>query len=413
MNTQRDAVVEEPILTVEDFVTGKQHDVFRDLRRTDPVHWHVDEDGQGQWSVTRHADVTEVSRQPDVFSSQRGGVSRVDLVMAEQGVDPRGVMMMMTDPPQHTRYRRLVNRGFTPRTMRLLEEELHGRTVSIVDRVAEMGECDLVPDVAAELPLQAIAEIMGMPQEERAQLFDWSERIRKLEDPTHPNEDSMQAAFELFGYAHALGVDRRAEPKDDILSILARAEVEGDDGQPTSLTEAEFDAFALLLVVAGNETTRNAISAGVLELLRRPDQWDLLCGNAGDDNWLDIAADEILRFTSPSQHMYRTAVGDYELAGKQIKEGERVVMWYASANRDEEVYDHPMELDLTRHPNPHVAFGAGGPHYCLGAHLARMELRLMIGELARRFPAMTLDGEPEPLRSNFVAGLESLPVRLT
>jgi cholest-4-en-3-one 26-monooxygenase len=317
-------------------------------------------------------------------------------------------MMLYMDPPRHTRYRLLVNKGFTPRMIGLLEQHLAHKATTIVDAVYDDGSCDFVSDIAAELPLQAIAELMGVPQEDRHKLFEWSNRMIGADDPEFQKDaEGMElagnAATELFMYSHSLAELRRNDPQDDIISRLLGAEVEGDQ-----LSELEFDMFFLLLAVAGNETTRNATAHGMKALIDHPDQFDKLKANP---ELLPSAIEEILRWATPVLHFRRTALEDYELAGKTIRKGDKVVMWHISANRDETVFDDPFRFDIERSPNDHIAFGGGGPHFCLGANLARMELRLIFGELIRRLPDMTLNGDVEYLRSNFIGGIKHMPVR--
>jgi cholest-4-en-3-one 26-monooxygenase len=391
------------------FVRQEHHEMFRTLRAEDPVHWSDDKlGGQGFWNVTKHADLVAVNRDTETFSSEVGGVSIQDFA-EDSPMDPRGVMMLYMDPPKHTRYRRLVTKGFTPRMIGLLEQYLRHRAILIVDNVIERGECDFVVDVAAELPLQAIAEIMGVPQEDRRMLFDWSNRMIGIDDPEYnPDnpDDGTTASAELYLYVNDLAKQRKSDPRDDIVTLLINAEVEGD-----KLSELEFDMFMLLLTVAGNETTRNATAAGMYALLSHPEQFELL--KSDPERHMGTAVDEILRWTTPVLHFRRTATKDVTLRGKEIKAGDKVVIWHTSANRDEDAFAAPYTFDITRSPNEHVAFGGGGSHFCLGANLARMELRLVFDEIARRIPDMQLSGEPAWLRSNFIGGVKHLPVTWT
>ncbi len=390
------------------FVRQEHHAMFALLRRDDPVHWTPEPDGPGYWSITRHADLVEVNRDPILFSSERKGITIPDPGQrgeTDASLDTRGVMMLTTDPPQHTRYRRLVNKGFTPRMIGLIEQHLRHRAELIVDSVIERGECDFVVDLASELPLQAIAEIMGVPQEDRALLFDWSNRLIGIDDPEYANgAEGAAAAMELYAYSHELARRRRDDPRDDIVTKLLGAEIDGD-----RLSELEFDMFMLLLTVAGNETTRNATAHGMLALLEHPDQWERL--KADPDGLLDTAVEEIVRWATPVLHFRRTATADTEIGGREIREGDKVVMWHISANRDEEVFDDPFVFDVGRTPNDHIAFGGGGAHYCLGANLARAELRIIFREIVERLGDIELAGEPERLRSNFIGGIKHLPVR--
>ena len=275
----------------------------------------------------------------------------------------------------------------------------------IVDNVIDRGECDFVVDIASELPLQAIAELMGVPHEDRHKIFDWSNRMIGLDDPEFEGdpESGTEAAGELYLYANALAAERRKDPREDIISKLLGAEIEGD-----TLSETEFDMFFLLLSVAGNETTRNATSHGMRALMDHPDQVEKL---VADPDLLPGAIEEILRWATPVLHFRRTALQDYEIGGKQIKAGDKVVMWHISANRDETVFEDPFTFDIQRSPNDHIAFGGGGPHFCLGANLARMELRLVFDEIIRRMPDMRPNGDTEYLRSNFIGGIKHMPVK--
>ena len=293
----------------------------------------------------------------------------------------------------------------------LLEKYLRHRTILIVDEVIERGECDFVIDVAAELPLQAIAEIMGVPQEDRQKLFDWSNKMIGIDDPEYASNDNLAAATELYSYANILATERREKPRDDVITRLINAEVEDDDGQSTKLNEFEIDAFMLLLSVAGNETTRNATSHGLWQLMTNRDQFERLKANS--DGLMDTAVDEIVRYSSPVLHFRRTATADTEIGGRPVAAGDKVVMWHVSANRDEDQYEKPEHFDVSSSPNHHVCFGGGGPHFCLGANLARMELRLIFDEVCRRLPDIEPTAEPARLRSNFINGIKHLPVRFT
>jgi len=261
-----------------------------------------------------------------------------------------------------------------------------------------------VEDLAAELPLQAIAEIMGVPQEERRMLFEWSNKLIGTDDPEYSGDDGMNATMQLYMYSNELAKKRRADPRDDIVTRLINAEIEGD-----KLSELEFDMFMLLLAVAGNETTRNATAHGMYALLSNPEQFDWLKEDPAGR--IDIAIEEILRWASPVLHFKRTATADTEIRGQAIKEGDEVVMWYISANRDEDIFDDPFTFDIRRSPNEHVGFGGGGPHHCLGANLARMEIYVLLEEMARRIPTLELAGEVQPLRSNFIGGIKHMPVQ--
>ncbi len=398
------------LLDPDRFQQQLHHEMFEVLRRDDPLHWTDEPDGSGFWSITKHADLQLVNRDAEGFSSEAKGVNIQEIDTERNGAfDMRGQMMLMTDPPKHTRYRLLVNKGFTPRMIGLIEEHLRYRAELIVDSVIERGECDFVLDVAAELPLQAIAEIMGVPDADRHMIFDWTNRMIGADDPEYGDADShldaQTAAAELYGYAAKLRVDRAEVPLDDIVTKLINAEINGD-----RLTDAEFEMFILLLAVAGNETTRNATAHGMHALMTNPDQYAKL---VADPSLITSAIEEIVRWATPVMYFRRQAMRDVELRGKQIKAGDKVVMWHISANRDEEVFADPFRFDIERSPNDHVGFGGGGAHFCLGANLARSELRLIFHELVTRIPDMALAGDPQRLRSNFSGGIKHMPVTFT
>jgi cholest-4-en-3-one 26-monooxygenase len=396
------------LLDLGRFQRLEHHEMFRRLRAEEPVSWHNYPPGQGFWNVTRHEDVVRVNRDAATFSSETGGVgipTPGELRNDSDFGDPRGLMMLYMDAPKHTRYRLLVNKGFTPRMIGLLEQYLVHKAQLIVDRVIERGECDFVEDIASELPLQAIAEIMGVPQDDRRLLFEWSNRMIGIDDPEYANADGTAAFAELYAYVNQLAEQRRSDPRDDIVTKLINAEIAGD-----RLTELEFDMFMLLLTVAGNETTRNSTSWGMLALMQHPEQYDAL---VSDPSLLDVAIEEVLRWASPVYHFRRTAAADTSIGGQAIAAGDKVVVWYISANRDDEVFRDPFTFDVTRAPNDHVAFGGGGPHFCLGANLARLELKIIFRELLARIPDMRLAGEPQVLRSNFIGGIKHLPVTFT
>ncbi len=392
------------------FTQGVPHEWLTYLRNNHPVYHHPEPDGPGFWVITKYDDVFAVGRDANTYSSDqdRGGVIGLEEQPAEAEVDFSGAkLMLMMDPPEHTRHRKLVNRGFTPRMINALEEHIHELTVRILDDAIAKGECDFVVDVAAELPLQAIAELIGVPYEDRHKLFDWSNRMVGSEDPEYAvsDDEANAARFEMFLYAQQLADERRAAPRDDIVSALLQAEVDGDQ-----LSEMDFNLFFMLLSVAGNETTRNAIAHGMNAFLEHPDEYAKLVDDPHGK--IDVATEEILRWASPVMYFRRNVTHDTELRGNEIKAGDKVSIWYASANRDEDVFDDPFRFDIERDPNDHVAFGGGGPHFCLGASLARMEIRVLFEELATRVPTLEPLGPPDRLRSNFIGGIKHLPVGL-
>jgi cholest-4-en-3-one 26-monooxygenase len=395
------------LLDMDRFQRLEHHEMFRRLRAEQPVSWHDMPDQPGFWAFVKHKDVVEVNRDAERFSSEQGGVMLFD-PRDPDGYDMRGVIMLDTDPPRHTRYRLLVNKGFTPRMIGVLEQYLRNRATLIVDNVIERGECDFVTDLASELPLQAIAEIMGVPQEDRKLIFEWSNAMIGADDPEFAAapDEAMTASAQLYAYANELAKQRRVDPRDDIVTKLINAEVDGEQ-----LSELEFDMFMLLLAVAGNETTRNTTAWGMWALMQHPEQYAALRENM--DTMLGTAVEEILRWASPVMYFRRTATCDTEVAGQEIRAGDKVVMWHISANRDEEVFDDPFRFDITRDPNDHVAFGGGGHHFCLGANLARAELRFIFEEVLERIPDMHLTGDPAILRSNFIGGIKHMPVAFT
>jgi cholest-4-en-3-one 26-monooxygenase len=401
------------LLDRDAFADRVPHEWFQYLRTHAPVYKHPEPDGPGFWAFTKHEDVTALGHAWETYSSDQGrggvvGLEEPPPEAREQMEQFTGVgrMMLMMDPPDHTRYRKLVNRGFTPRVVRDLEDHMRDMSVKIIERSLAKDECDFVVDIAAELPLEAIAEFLGVPSDDRHKLFGWSNRMIGSEDPEYAVSDdvAMEARIEMFMYASAMGDDRRGCPRDDIVSTLIHAEVDGD-----RLSEIDFNLFFLLLAVAGNETTRNAMAHGMATLLEHPDQYQML---VDDPALVERATEEIVRWASPVMYFRRNVTEDIEIKGHHIAEGDKVSLWYISANRDEDVFDDPYTFDITRDPNPHLGFGGGGPHFCLGANLARMEIKVLFEELVKRVPNVEQLGAPVRLRSNFINGIKHLPVRL-
>jgi cholest-4-en-3-one 26-monooxygenase len=392
------------------FVTGVPHEWFAWLREHDPVHLNPEPDGPGFWAVTRYEDVVTVSRDPELFSSWRGSALLADL--PPEDLEGMRLQLIHMDPPEHTALRAIVSRAFTPRMIASLRDHVAQLAAEIVDAVAPKGKCDFVTEVAAELPLQVIAETLGVPREDRWRLFDWSNRLIGMEDPEYGSEDAAQADItakvalvEMFQYAHELAERKRAEPTGDLCSVLVHAEVDGH-----RLSDVEFNMFFFLLVIAGNETTRNLISGGLEALCEHPDERARL---RADPGLLAATVEEMLRWVSPVMQFRRTATRDTDLAGQEIAEGDKVVLYYGSANRDEAVFGPSADrFDAARVPNNHLAFGFG-THFCLGASLARLEIRSMFAELLGRIPDLELAGPPERLRSSFINGIKHLPVRFT
>jgi cholest-4-en-3-one 26-monooxygenase len=387
------------------FVPSVPHAWLAHLRHHDPVHWQDEPGGPGYWAVTRYDDCVTVNRDFERFSSAAQGTMPFE--MGEEEIAQQGLMMLNMDPPLHTRYRRLVNKGFTPRTVRDLEESIHRAADNIIDQVIEAGSADFVTDLSAELPLQVIAELLGVPQEDRHKMFDWSNRMVGNADPEYQEEASMaeSAAMELYAYAADLFGKKRIDPHADLMSVLTGVEVEGE-----RLTDLELELFFLLLTVAGNETTRNLMSGGMHAFFQNPEQWQRLLA---DRTLLPTAADEMLRFVSPVMNFRRTAMTDLVLSDTKIAEGDKVVFYHCSGNRDEDIFENPDVFDIGRDPNPHIAFGGGGPHFCLGANLARMEIRVMFEHLLDRLPDIHQDGDVQRLQSQFINGVKHLPVAFT
>ena len=385
------------------YVAGVPHAAFRWLRRNDPVFWQELPEGRGYWALTRHADVVAASRDPATFSAARQSI----LI---QDPDPGSLAMLRTqllsmDPPEHGRLRRTVLGGFTPGMVRRMEPRIRELTGRILDAAAERGECDFVRDVAAELPVQVIAEIMGVPAEDRHRLSEWGDKLTGMDDPETAVSagETQSASIEMGTYGFGLAQARKGKQGGDLISVLMNAEFEGQ-----RVGEVEFAGLFVQITVAGNETTRTLLSQSLLTLLEHPQAWRAL---EADPARLDVAIEELLRWTSPLHYFRRTATRDVELRGKKIREGDRVALLYSSANRDEEVFREPERFDIDRDPNPHVAFGFG-EHFCLGAKLARLEARVFFEELFRRFETVELRGAPRRLRSNLINGVKEIPVRM-
>lgn len=377
-----------------------------ELRRTAPIWWNEQAPDQGgfgdggYWVVTRHRDVREVSLRTDVFSSSaKSVVPRYPQGLAEAQIEAGRTSMIMMDDPEHARLRKIVARGFTPRAVERLRDELTERAQRIAADAAAAESGDFVRQVASELPLQAIAGLLGVPQEDRGKLFDWSNQMIGAEDPEFADHDSLTSAGELMWYAMQLAGRKAAEPGPtdrDIVTTLIRADADGQH-----LSDAEFGMFVVTLGIAGNETTRNSITQGMMAFADHPDQWELF-----KERRPATAADEIIRWATPITAFQRTAMADTELGGVRIKKGQRVVMFYRSANFDEEVFEDPYSFNILRSPNPHVGFGGTGAHYCIGANLARMTIDLMFNAIADHLPRLVSAGEPERLRSPFINGIK-------
>ncbi|TLQ46253.1 cytochrome P450 [Streptomyces marianii] len=387
---------------------------FARLRRTAPVWWCPQPrgitgfDDEGYWAVTRHADVKYVSTHPELYSSSENtAVIRFNEHISRDQIEAQRLIMLNMDPPEHTRVRQIVQRGFTPRAVRGLESALRDRARRIVEEAREAaggsadGGFDFVTRIAVELPLQAIAELIGIPQEDRARIFDWSNKMVAYDDPEYAitEEIGAEAAMELIGYSMNLAAARKECPAEDIVTQLVAAEGEGN------LSSDEFGFFVLLLAVAGNETTRNAISHGMHAFLTHPEQWELYKRERPA-----TAAEEIVRWATPVVSFQRTATQDTELGGQKISKGDRVGLFYSSANNDPEVFEDPGTFDITRDPNPHLGFGGGGPHFCLGKSLAVQEIELIFNAVADVLPDLRLAGDPRRLRAAWLNGIKELRV---
>jgi cytochrome P450 len=392
----------------DNFVEAVPHEAFAQLRHEDPVHWNPEADGgRGFWAVTRYEDIRAVHRAPEIFSSEIGGTSLEDL-------DPEQIearkSMIDTDPPRHDELRALVNRRFTPKAVGVWEEQVRKVVAQVLDEALPTGEFDFVHEIASEIPMQVFAEILGVPQEERREIIAIGDRLLGNADPeyAHDGDDlahrnlpfSSPAALDMFAFGRRIAEERRHTSREDIMSDLVRA----------GLSQREMDVYFVLLATAGNETTRHTISHGLIALSEHPDQRERLRGSFGELG--KTAAEEMLRWATPVHHFRRTAAVDTELRGREIHAGDKVTTWFVSGNRDETVFEQPMRFDVGRSPNPHMTFGPGGVHHCLGAHLAKMEVRLTYEDLLSRGVELELAGAPERLRSNFFNGIKRMPVKV-
>jgi cytochrome P450 len=392
----RDAAL---VLDPDTWLSGAPVEALARLRTHAPAHPVQLPGLPRMWLVTRHEDVIRISRDDATFSSATGNT----LIKIAAG--PDSAMLPGLDPPRHTHYRKLINQGFTARNVLRLEARMREVARTIVDDVVAKGSFDAVPDISAELSLQVIADVVGVPQEDRLKIFHWSNAIGSLgiEDPDYaPTPEALgEAVMAMMGYCSELVAVRRKHPGDDILSALIVAEVDGE-----RLSESQLGEFFLLLAIAGNETTRNTMSHGILALSDNPEQRAAL---AADPSLIPGAVDELLRWTTPVIHFRRTVTQDCEVAGQKIPAGDWVAIHYLSANRDETVFEDPNRFDITRPDAGHAAFGGGGTHFCLGSQLAKLELRVMFEELYSRVPELTVSGPPNRLRSSFFHGIKSLP----
>ena len=385
------------------FADGTPHEVFRRLRQESPIFWNEQSDGSGFWAVTRHADVMQVSRDSETFSNERHGIMIYDESFETSG---RERTMLEMDAPRHTRLRALISRGMKPRKILELEEFARRRFAEELDRCLELGECDFVVDVASTLPVQVISEMMGVPESDRRHLGLLANRIQGFDDPElggGGGGENSDAIEEMSSYALELASNRRRKPRDDIATAILQADIEG-----YAMDDAAFAAFFLLLITAGIETTKSSISGGMLALTEHPEQWARL---RKDPSAMTAAIEEMIRWTTPIHHFRRTATRDTTIAGQPIREHDRVVVWYSSANRDELVFEEPFRFDIARTPNDHLAFGFGS-HYCLGANLARLEMRIVFEALVERGIEVDRRGKVDYMLSSFTNSLKRMPVQL-
>lgn len=384
---------------------------FAEVRATAPVWWTEQAPGTGggfhdggYWAITKLADVKEVSRRSDIFSSYENGViPRFSNDMQREDIEVQRFVMLNMDAPHHTRLRKIISRGFTPRAVGRLEAELQQRAQKIAAEAAAAGSGDFVEQVSCELPLQAIAGLLGVPQEDRGKLFDWSNEMTGTDDPEFAHIDPKMSSAQLIMYAMQMAEDRAKNPGEDIVTQLIEADIDGE-----KLSDDEFGFFVVMLAVAGNETTRNSITHGMIAFSENPDQWELYKKERPG-----TAADEIVRWATPVTTFQRTALEDYELSGVKIKKGDRVLMFYRSANFDEEAFEDPYKFNILRSPNPHVGFGGTGAHYCIGANLARMTINLIFNAIADNMPDLKPISPPERLRSGWLNGIKHWQVDYT
>jgi cytochrome P450 len=399
------------------FAERVPHETFKLLRDEAPVHWYDWEHGKGFWCITRYDDVVAVMKDWRTFSSETGATALEDL-------DPDQIearkSMLDTDPPKHSSLRAIVNKGFTPRAVAAYEDLLRTLTRQILDESLPKGEFDFVEEVAKQLPIQVLCRILGVPLADDEQLIEWGDKMIGNTDPDlgglHPASPESAKyrlypfrspfAMEVFNYGHRIAAERRTDPRDDLVSKL----VMWEDEDGNRLTEREFDTMFLLLVVAGNETTRQSIAHGMQVLMENPGVMDRL---RDEPALMATATEEIMRWASPVIHFRRTATTDVEMHGVQIREGDKVVVWLISGNYDERQFPDPLTFDVTRKPNNHITFGRGGPHFCLGAHLAKLETRIMFEELLPRVKTVEPTGPARRMHSNFTNAYKSMPVRVT
>jgi cytochrome P450 len=413
--TQREHVLDVDLSGYDMYRNGFPHELFNRLRHEHAVWRHPtaytrrSPDGVDFWVVLGHTEHQRVSRDWQQFSSLEGAS------ITPTPKELEGHSVITSDPPAHTRLRKLISAGFTPRMVRQLDDLVERRARQVLDAAAERATCNFVDDVAFQLPMHMIADIIGIPDGDRPDVFHWNDVLTRGGDPERgvSPEHADDARRSLFEYAAALGDEKRRQPIDDVWSILTFAEVEGEDGQPTRLSPLELNQFFFILTTAGSETTRSVISGGLVALLEHPEQMERLQAQPG---LVASATEEMIRWVSPVTCFARTATSDVEIDGQLVANGDRVSIWYPTANRDPRAFERPDEFDITRDPNPHLSFGGGGAHFCLGAHLARREIRVMFEQLLARFPDIAITG---PLSYHVSApeqvvalALEEVPVRM-
>ncbi len=390
------------------FLTGDPHQAWTIMRAQDPVHWDERRPGRGYWSLTRYNEARAVYLDAETFSNEHGQI----LTFGDEEWIGNRQMMLLLDPPQHTRMRLIISKRFTPRAV--APEEAHVREIAaqVIDAVAAKGECDFVTDVAARIPTAIICEMMGVPRQDQDMMFEFGSMAIGANDPEYQVDGDRRKTGDaaqqgVFAYFVKLVEERRRNPGTDLVSALVHGRMDG-----RNLTDMEVLFNSFLLILGGQETTRNTLSGGMLALIENPEQWERLDRAKGDPALMRTTVEEFLRWTSPITHVMRTAMRDTEISGRRIRAGDKVVIWNASANRDEQVFADPFKFDIGRWPNEHLAFGYG-EHFCLGAQLARLELRVIIGEVTRRMRDMRLSAPVQRLRSNSHAGIKHMPVRFT
>lgn len=389
------------------YANGLPHEAFRALREQAPVFWNPEESGAGYWAITRYQDIVAISKKPLQFSNALGGhyISYESMGINDPEAQSAFLHMLLAmDPPEHNLHRRLIAPAFNPSIVRNFEAGVRRKAGELLDRVAHRGECDFVTEIATPLPLWTLSELLGVPEDDRADIIRWSNEALALMDPDYfDNPESGQHVFEkMFQYGKAMMAKRRQEPKDDLLSVMANTKING-----AGLPQTTLDGFFVLMVLAGNETTRNTIAGGMRALTEHPEQRAKLLA---DRTLLPNAVEEMLRYVSAIVYMRRTAVDDTSIRGQKIAKNDKVVMWYGAANYDDDVFENPYDFDVSRtNAREHLAFGIG-QHFCIGSQLARMQIRVMYEEILSRFPDMRACGSYSYLRSNHLSGLKSMPV---